>query len=49
MKKFLLSLIMMATAAVSALAITDGVTYQPVNDIKIVNLWMPGPTPPTVP
>ena len=40
MKKFLLSLIMMATAAVSALAITDGVTYQPVNDIKIVNLWI---------
>ena len=40
MKKFLLSLIMMATAAISALAITDGVTYQPVNDIKIVNLWI---------
>ena len=40
MRKLLLFAILMASAVASAWAVTDGVTYEPVNDIKIVNLWV---------
>ena len=40
MKKFLLLTLAAITASLSALAITDGQTYDPVNDIKIVNKWI---------
>ena len=37
MKKFILLLATLFTAALSALAVTDGQTYEPVNGIKIAN------------
>ena len=40
MKKLLLLLLVLASAAASAWATTDGVKYEPVNDINIVNLWI---------
>ncbi|MCQ2288823.1 MAG: dockerin type I repeat-containing protein [Muribaculaceae bacterium] len=40
MKKFLLLCTMAITAMASAWAVTDGKTYEPVNDIKIKNLWI---------
>ena len=40
MKKLLLMLLISASAVASAWATTDGVTYEPVNDINIVNLWI---------
>ncbi len=40
MKKFLLLCTMALTAMASAWAATDGQTYEPVNDIKIKNLWI---------
>ena len=40
MKKFLLSAALMLIACASAFAATDGQTYAPVNDIKIVNSWI---------
>ena len=40
MRKFLLFLLMTASAVASTWAVTDGVKYEPVNDIKIVNLWI---------
>ena len=39
MRKLLLFLLV-AMVAGSALAVTDGVKYEPVNDINIVNLWI---------
>jgi hypothetical protein len=38
MKKLLLLLLLLTN--VTAWAVTDGVNYEPVNDIKIVNLWI---------
>ena len=40
MKKSLLLLISLLTAALSAWAVTDGQTYPEVNGIKIVNQWI---------
>ena len=40
MKKLLLLLILTASAVCYAWAVTDGVNYEPVNDIKIVNMWI---------
>ena len=40
MKKLLLFLLVAASAAATAWATTDGVTYEPVNGINIVNLWI---------
>ncbi|WP_407405225.1 dockerin type I domain-containing protein [Sodaliphilus sp.] len=40
MKKFLLLASMAVTAMASAWATTDGKVYEPVNDIKIKNLWI---------
>ena len=40
MKKSLLILSLMLTAAFSAMAVTDGQTYPEVNGIKIVNKWI---------
>ena len=40
MKKLLLLAVLMASAVASAWAVTDGVQYEPVNDINIVNLWI---------
>ena len=40
MKRLLLLFLLSATAAASAWAVTDGVKYEPVNDINIVNLWI---------
>lgn len=40
MKKLLLFLLLSAIAAASATATTDGVKYEPVNGINIVNLWI---------
>lgn len=40
MKKLLLFLFMSASAVASTWATTDGVKYEPVNDINIVNLWI---------
>ena len=40
MKKFLLSLLLMAAGIASALAVTDGVTYERVNGIGIKNVWI---------
>ena len=40
MRKFILFLLMTVSAAACAWAITDGVKYEPVNDINIVNLWI---------
>ena len=40
MKRLLLLFLLSATAAASVWAVTDGVKYEPVNDINIVNLWI---------
>ena len=40
MKKTLLLMFMIASATAAAWGVTDGVKYEPVNDIKIVNLWI---------
>lgn len=40
MKKFLLTAVLALVAFASAFAATDGQTYEPVNDIKIVNSWI---------
>ena len=40
MKKSLLIFLLMLSAFTAAWAVTDGVNYEPVNDIKIVNLWI---------
>ena len=40
MKKLLLSLLLMAAGIASALAVTDGVTYERVNGIGIKNVWI---------
>ena len=40
MKKSILLIAMVAVAALSALAVTDGQTYPEVNGIKIVNQWI---------
>lgn len=40
MKKLLLFLLVAASAASMVWATTDGITYEPVNGIKIVNLWI---------
>ncbi len=40
MKKFLLTAALAWVACVGAFAATDGQTYEPVNDIKIVNSWI---------
>ena len=40
MKKFLLTFLLLAAAVSTARAVTDGVNYEPVNGIKIVNLWI---------
>ncbi len=40
MRKFLLFTLLLATTAISALAVTDGVTYERVNGIGIKNLWI---------
>ncbi len=40
MRKFLLFTLLMAATAMSALAVTDGVAYERVNDIGIKNLWI---------
>ena len=40
MKKLLLLLLLTASAVCCAWAVTDGVNYEPVNDIKIVNMWI---------
>ncbi len=40
MKKFLLTAALALVASVGAFAATDGQTYEPVNDIKIVNSWI---------
>ena len=40
MKKLLLLLLVSTSAVASAWATTDGVKYEPVNDINIVNLWI---------
>jgi len=40
MKKFLLLSLMLVSTVATALAVTDGVTYEAVNGIKIKNLWI---------
>ncbi len=40
MKKLLLSLLLMAAGIASALAVTDGVTYERINGIGIKNVWI---------
>ena len=40
MKKTLLFVFLMVSAVATAWAVTDGVTYEPVNGINIVNLWI---------
>ncbi len=40
MKKSLLIFLLMLSAFTAAWAVTDGVNYEPVNGIKIVNLWI---------
>ena len=40
MKKFLLVAVLALMATVSVMAKTDGQTYEPVNDLKIVNVWI---------
>ena len=40
MKKFLLSFLLIASSVAAAWAVTDGVTYERVNDIGIKNLWI---------
>ena len=40
MKKSLLVFLLMLSAFTAAWAVTDGVNYEPVNGIKIVNLWI---------
>ena len=40
MKKFLLVAALALITAVSVMAKTDGQTYEPVNDLKLVNLWI---------
>jgi len=40
MKKSLLFLLFMASAVATAWGITDGVQYEPVNGINIVNMWI---------
>ena len=40
MKKFLLLSLLMVSAAATAWAVTDGVKYEPVNGINIVNMWL---------
>ena len=40
MKKLLLLLFFMASTVASVWAVTDGVKYEPVNGINIVNLWI---------
>ncbi len=40
MKKSLLISLLMLSAFTAAWAVTDGVNYEPVNGIKIVNLWI---------
>ena len=40
MKKFLLLISMALVAMTSAWAVTDGQKYEPVNDIKLVNMWI---------
>lgn len=40
MKKFLLIAALSLVACVGAFAATDGQTYEPVNDIKMVNSWI---------
>ena len=40
MKKFLLLSLLMVSAAATAWAVTDGVKYEPVNGINIVNMWI---------
>jgi hypothetical protein len=40
MRKLLLSALLMASAALSAWAVTDGVKYEPVNGIGIKNVWI---------
>ena len=40
MKKSLLFVFFMVSAVATAWAVTDGVTYEPVNGINIVNMWI---------
>ncbi len=40
MKKFLLFALLMASTVVSVWAVTDGVSYEPVNGISIKNVWI---------
>ena len=40
MKKLLLFALLMASTVVSTWAVTDGVTYEPVNGISIKNMWI---------
>jgi len=40
MKKLLLFLFLVASSVANAWAVTDGVNYEPVNGINIVNLWI---------
>ena len=40
MKKFLLFALLMASTVVSVWAVTDGVSYEPVNGISIKNMWI---------
>ena len=40
MKNFLLFALLMASTVVSAWAVTDGVSYEPVNGISIKNVWI---------
>ena len=40
MKKSLLFVFLMVSAVATAWAVTDGVTYEPVNGINIVNMWI---------
>ncbi len=40
MRKFLLFIFLMASSVATSWAVTDGVTYDEVNGLKIVNLWI---------
>ena len=40
MKKLLLLTLLLASTVAMAWAVTDGVTYEEVNGIKIKNLWI---------
>ena len=40
MKKLLLLTLLLASVVATAWAVTDGVTYEEVNGIKIKNLWI---------